>query len=193
MCGRCSPLAGGTGSYVAPTTCILGGMGPKESDRPLPSGLGFAVWSDDEARVRTLLAEGAPADDYGDGVVDKTPLMESVDEIEGFYDDSRAAVTRLLLDHQADVHRRDRDGWTALHYAVGAGRAAVLLLLEAGADPNAAAADGATPLHEAVRRMNAGSVVALCSFGADRSAVDDQGRTPANCLYTQTVMTRSVR
>jgi len=161
---------------------MLGDMGAKESDHPVPSGLGFAVWSDDEVRVRSLLAEGGSADDYGDGVVDKTPLMESVDEIEAFYDDSRAGVTRLLLDHQADVHRRDRDGWTALHYAVSAGRAAVLLLLEAGADPNAATADGATPLHEAVRKMNEGSVVTLCSFGADRSAVDHQGRTPAELL-----------
>lgn len=157
-------------------------MSAEEPDRPTPSGLGFAVWSDDEARVRRLLAGGASADDYGDGVVAKTPLMESVDEVEAFYDDSRAGVTRLLLDHQADVHRRDSNGWTALHYAVGAGRAAVLLLLEAGADPNTAGADGSTPLHEAVRRMNTGSVAALCRFGADRGAVDHQGRTPAELL-----------
>ncbi len=46
----------------------------------MPNGLGFAVWSDDKGRVRRLLAEGASADDSGDGVVDKTPLMESVYE-----------------------------------------------------------------------------------------------------------------
>jgi ankyrin repeat protein len=108
--------------------------------------------------------------------------MESVHEVEAFYDDSRAVVTRLLLDHQADVHRRDANGWTALHYAAGAGREAVLLLLEAGADPNAAGADGATPLHEAVRRMNTGSVATLCRFGADRRAEDHDGRTPADLL-----------
>ena len=108
--------------------------------------------------------------------------MESVDEVEAFYDDSRAGVTLLLLDHQADVHRRDANGWTALHYAVGAGRVAVLLLLKAGADLDAAAGDGTTPLHEAVRRMNIGSVTALCRFGADRAAVDHQGRTPAELL-----------
>lgn len=157
-------------------------MSAEDPDHPAPSGLGFAVWGDDEARVRKLLAEGASADDYGDGVVGKTPLMESVDEVEAFYDDSRADVTRLLLDHQADVHRRDGDGRTALHYAVDAGGAAVLLLLEAGADPNAAAADGSTPLHDAVRRMNTGSVATLCRFGADRRAVDHQGRTPAELL-----------
>jgi ankyrin repeat protein len=160
---------------------MLGDMSAKESDRP-PSGLGFAVWSDDEARVRELLAEGTSADDYGDGIVDKTPLMESFDEPEAYYDSGRADVTRLLLDHKADVHRRDSDGRTALHYAVGAGSAAVLLLLEAGADPNAAAADGSTPLHEAIRRMNVASVVTLCRFGADRAAVDHQGRTPAELL-----------
>ena len=172
---------------MAPGTCILGDMSGEESDRPMPSGLGFAVWSDDDARVRRLLVDGALADDYGDGVIDKTPLMESVDELEAFYDDSRAAVTRLLLDYQADVHRRDDDGWTALHYAVGAGRAAVLLLLEAGADPNVAAADGSTPLHEAVRRMNAASVATLCRFGADCAAADHQGRIPADLLAHEDV------
>ena len=58
--------------------------------------------------------------------------MESVDEVEAFYDASRARVTRLLLDHQADVHRRDGTGWTALHYAVCAGGAAVLMLALGG-------------------------------------------------------------
>jgi ankyrin repeat protein len=159
-------------------------MSAAEPALPTPSGLGFAVWSDDEARVRGLLAEGASPDDYGDGVVDKTALMESVDEVEAFYDESRAAVTRLLLGHRADVHRRDGNGWTALHYAVGAGHAAVQLLLEAGADPNAAGADGWTSLHEAVRRMNAGSVATLCCLGADRRAVDHRGRTPAE-LFTE--------
>lgn len=41
-------------------------MSEEESDRSTPSGLGFAVWSDDEARVRRLLAEGASADECGE-------------------------------------------------------------------------------------------------------------------------------
>src|SRR5690349_19919501 len=73
-----------------------GDMSSGAADRK-PSELGFAVWSDDLPRVRELLTGGASADDYGDGVADKTPLMESVDELEAFYDSDRADVTRLLL------------------------------------------------------------------------------------------------
>lgn len=147
-----------------------------------PTGLGFAVWSDDLQRVRMLLGSGAAADDYGDGVVDQTPLMESVNEIDDLYDDERAEMTQLLLHHGAEVDRRDNKGRTALHYAAGAGPRAVALLLEAGADPNVAAADGRTPLHAAVDRWNAGAVEVLCRAGASRTAVDGNGRTPADLL-----------
>ncbi|WGL52515.1 ankyrin repeat domain-containing protein [Nocardioides sp. BP30] len=149
---------------------------------PTWTGLGFAVWSDDLERVRSLLSAGAAADEYGDGVADATPLMESVDEVEYFYDDERSAMTKLLLDHGAEVNRQNSDGRTALHYAAGAGRTAVELLLEGGADPNAVAVDGRTPLHEAVDLLNLGAVQALCGAGADRTATDRDGRTPADLL-----------
>jgi ankyrin repeat protein len=140
------------------------------------------VWSDDLERVRSLLAAGVSVDDYGDGVDDKTPLMESVDEVDEFYDDERELMTKLLLDHGADVSRRDDEGRTALHYAAGANRTAVDLLLAAGADPNAVALDGTTPLHEAVSRWNVGGVESLCRAGADRGALDGRGRSPLDLL-----------
>lgn len=159
---------------------MLGCMPSKETNHQSePSGLGFAVWSEDESRIRLLLDAGTSPDDFGDGILDKTPLMESVDEHEDFYDQGREAVTKLLLQHGADVHRTDSEGRTALHYAVVAGARAVTALLEAGADPNAAASDGSTPLHEAALRLDAGSAAALCQFGADASTNDAQGRTPA--------------
>lgn len=151
------------------------------------------MWSDDVDGVRRLLAEGAAVDEYGDGVVDKTPLMESVDEVEEFYDDDRASITALLLEHGAEVERRDQDGRTALHHAAGAGRRAVQLLLEAGAQPNVAAADGTTPLHEAVRWLNVGAVEALCRAGADPRAPDGSGRTALDLLEPEDDEGQAVR
>jgi|GEM_PF-3719832 len=145
--------------------------------------LGFAVWSDNIVLARELLDAGAPVDNYGsDTAADVTPLMESVDELEPFYDATRVALTRLLLSAGADVARRDNAGRTALHYAVGAGRAAVELLLAAGADVNAVGDGGVTPLHEAIVRGNVSAIEALCQGGANRSARVETGRTPADLL-----------
>lgn len=145
--------------------------------------LGFAVWSDDVALVRELLDAGTPVDDYGiDTAAGKTPLMESVDEVETFYDSTRVFLTRLLLSAGADVDRPDNSGRTALHYAVGAGHVAVELLLTAGADPNAAPEGGLAPLHEAILRGNASAIEALCRGGANRGLQEKTGRTPSDLL-----------
>lgn len=155
-------------------------MPPKPST---PRTLGFAVWSDNVALVRELLAAGAPVDHYGsDTAADITPLMESVDELEPFYDDYRLVLTQLLLSADANIARRDNTGRTALHYAVGAGAMAVEVLLAAGSDVNAAADEGATPLHEAIVRGNVSAIEALCRGGANLAARDRMGRIPADLL-----------
>ena len=98
-----------------------------------------------------LLDAGASVDNYGsDTAADVTPLMESVDELEPYYDASRLVLTQLLLSAGADVARRDNTGRTGMHYASGAGRMAVEVLLAAGSDVNADGDGGATPLHEAI-------------------------------------------
>lgn len=153
------------------------------SNPSTPRTLGFAVWSDNVALVRELLNAGAPVDNYGsETAADVTPLMESVDELEPYYDASRLLLTQLLLSAGADVARRDNTGRTALHYAVGAGRMAVEVLLAAGSDVNAADDGGATPLHEAIVRGNVPAIEALCQGGANSSARDHTGRTPADLL-----------
>ncbi|MDR7158454.1 ankyrin repeat domain-containing protein [Arthrobacter sp. BE255] len=153
------------------------------SNPSTPRTLGFAVWSDNLALVRELLNAGATVDNYGsEAAADVTPLMESVDELEPFYDASRLVLTQLLLSAGADVARRDNAGRTALHYAVGAGAMAVEVLLAAGSDVNAAGDGGATPLHEAIVRGNVSAIKALCQGGANCNARDQTGRTPADLL-----------
>ncbi|MCW2751712.1 MAG: ankyrin repeat protein [Aeromicrobium sp.] len=152
------------------------------TDKDIEGSLGYAVWKDDGAAVRRLLAEGHHADDdsWANGV--KTPLMESLDEVEAFYDDDRLAITIDLLEHGADVHRRDDSGCTPLHYAAGVGAAAVDLLLTAGADLNAQSADGSAPLHVAVERGSVSAIEVLLRAGADTGLRDGQGRAARDLL-----------
>jgi len=57
-------------------------------------------------------------------------------------------IVQLLLDHHAAVNARDKDGKTALFYAIEGGSVPVTrLLLGHGADPNAKSRLGETPLH----------------------------------------------
>jgi|HigsolmetaAR201D_1030396.scaffolds.fasta_scaffold02491_5 RNA polymerase sigma factor (sigma-70 family) len=63
------------------------------------------------------------------------------------------ALTRLLLDHQADTEERTSASHTPLHVAVSSNHAPIVeVLLRAEADPNSATQWGQTPLHFAVMR-----------------------------------------
>lgn len=78
----------------------------------------------------------------------------------------------LHLSQGVDVNKRDKEGWTPLHWAGGAEAAKVLI--EQGADVNAADKHGYTPLHWV---PSTDMVNLLVEHGANVDAGDRDGRT----------------
>jgi len=86
-------------------------------------------------------------------------------------------AVKWLLDHGADINRRN-DAWSALHYAVFAGRSAVAkLLIERGGDVKARAPNGSTVLMMAAHEGREDMVQPLLDAGADPSVRNEQGDT----------------
>lgn len=133
--------------------------------------LEWAVYDDDVATVRKLLAAGALAnavDEFGTPLVtlavsrcsggalralveyggrldiasyERRPLLHNV--ISG---QDLPEMLPLLLELGADARSVDSHGWTALHVAAAYGYAgSARLLLKAGADPTARTSNGLTP------------------------------------------------
>jgi ankyrin repeat protein len=95
-----------------------------------------------------------------------------------------AALDELLK--TADVDARDRDGRTALMYAIVAEDAEprmIEYLVQHGADVNAVEKGGWTPLHFAARDHKVEIATILLSHGATIDSVDAYGNTPlSRCL-----------
>ena len=95
-------------------------------------------------------------------------------------------VIRLLLAHGGKAMLADKQGYTALHWAVAQSTmntmrqvACVCALLDAGADPNARNQDGITPLMNAAWFGCCDSVRELKRRGADPSLRDKENKTAA--------------
>jgi ankyrin len=89
-----------------------------------------------------------------------------------------AAAVRALVSKKADVNAVDRDGSTALLWAVRAGDAETTrLLLGAGAKATLANRLGVTPLSLATANGDAAIIGMLLDAGADANAVDIAGET----------------
>jgi ankyrin repeat protein len=89
-------------------------------------------------------------------------------------------VVQALLQDGADIHERDNDGMTALHWAVVAHHPeAVKALLAAGADVNAVDHFGYTPLLYAatIDFGDSETVTTLLKAGADPNIKDKKGGT----------------
>ena len=85
----------------------------------------------------------------------------------------------MLLDHGADAHAQNVDGWTPLHqlspsvidyYDYTMVSLTVQLLVERGADVNAQDKDQETPLHIACYRGDFEAALAFLDHGAELSS-----------------------
>ena len=84
----------------------------------------------------------------------------------------------LLLERGADVHSKDGNSNTALHWVVGRGNLSmVATLMEAGVDLQAKNSAGATALHKACSNGRLVVVQKLVSSKADMDAQDSEGNT----------------
>ena len=89
-------------------------------------------------------------------------------------------VTRLLLEHGADINARNDNGSTPLHLAAEDGSLEVVrVLLEHGANVGVQDNEGRTPLYVAAAGYERVEVVRmLLEHGANVGAKDNRGRTP---------------
>ena len=98
-----------------------------------------------------------------------------------YYD--REDEMRDLFAKGADIHARDWDGLTALHWAAGEGHARIVrLLLRCGADVNATDHEAWTALHRAAWKGHDRIIApVLMDAGADITALTREGD---NALHT---------
>jgi ankyrin repeat protein len=90
-----------------------------------------------------------------------------------------AAAVKKLIAEKADVNATQRDGATALQWAVyRSDRAMVDQLIAAGANVKAANREGMTPMWLAAINGDAATLTALMSAGADANEKLPLGRTP---------------
>jgi ankyrin repeat protein len=159
--------------------------------KPPAGALIDAVKAKDEARVRSLLDEGADVDERNGA--NMTPLHWAVRH-------DLTAISDLLLSRGADIEAKDEDGTTPLHIAAfNAYVAPLALLLRRGASVNARDDNGDTPLHfaaingrttlaelegaeenlvRAIKLEGAAVAELLIDAGAALDATNSDGQTP---------------
>lgn len=85
---------------------------------------------------------------------------------------------RLLQDPRLKIDQKDKDGWTALHWASWSGLDRLSeMLIEKAADINNKEGNGFTPLMLAAMRGNIQVAALLLEKGADMNAVNKFGKT----------------
>ena len=136
--------------------------------------------------VQLLLEHGADANaSDGDG---NTVLMHASSSKYNWQEE-RKPLIHFLLDKNADPHRRNSHGVSALMLMAREGNPAMPLLLDKGVDVNAVDEEGNTALHYAARFLIRGgqrrNAWALLEHGAQVNAANRQGETALILAATQ--------
>lgn len=158
----------------------------------------YAIWSNDEETVRTLVLRGADVKKHPPDEIDYyTPLVYAIWE-------DHARIVKTLLDAGADIHSKDESGFNPLYWAaVTSGKEVfdliltkgdyedtiylaacrgqlerVKTLIEAGTDVNAKDEFGCTPLQWAVLADSPAVAEFLVAKGADVNVQDKNGFAP---------------
>ena len=91
-----------------------------------------------------------------------------------------------LIEIGVDIHSRDNNGYTALHYACIYGHTAVAsLLLERGADIHSRDDRGRTALHFACTNSQKVTAILLIESKADIYIKSNDGKTPLDIMPSQ--------
>lgn len=117
----------------------------------------------------------------------RTPLMWAVytnfnnPELSLAKDADRAYYVQELLNAPGvNIHAKDQDGFTALHWAAWSGMPhSAAMLIKAGLDINEKEGNGYTPLMLAAMRGDDTVVKMLLQLGADTAATNKDGKTAA--------------
>jgi uncharacterized protein len=99
---------------------------------------------------------------------------------------NRCLIITLLINANADIHLRDSEGYTALHYAciLTSDLERVSILLAAGANPNTQNAMGRTTIMEAIADANIELAHILLQAGARVDIPDNNGITALQMAFS---------
>ena len=178
-------LAGRASGYTAEVRDLLArGVNPNVPDSRGRTAVHVAAGIGAVETLAALLQAYGDSDAQDTEDTDgNTPLHLAADASSAVLSENDSIATiRLLLDHQAEPNRANRNGETPLHLAARSHDRpdGVAALLDAGANPNRADRRNDTPLHAALgpNPGESGIVGALLDGGANPAAVNTDGLTP---------------
>jgi ankyrin repeat protein len=151
--------------------------------------LHVAVYRDDKPSVALLLAAGADCNAQTQGSSRKDAPLHLA---------KSADIVQRLVQKKASVHTKNRFGWTPLYAALFHPHCCHNLevaqsLVAAGADVNERLKDNNdTLLHEAMTVFRQGIVLFLLVNGADRTLLNDKGKTALQAIQARHTFSREL-